>query len=70
VNKVTDVLSQRPCIFSKITLQMNLCENILNLQHNDEWNKEVKVFIRQNTMMVPKFEGFTVDNDRLLRFKS
>jgi hypothetical protein len=51
-------------------LQMNLHENILTLQHDDDWYKEVKDFIRQNTMMVPKFEGFTMDNDGLLRFKS
>jgi hypothetical protein len=38
--------------------------------HDDDWYKEVKDFIRQNTMMVPKFEGFNVDNDELLRFKS
>jgi hypothetical protein len=48
---------------------MNLHENILTLQCDDNWYKEVKDFIRQNTMMVPKFEGFTLDNDGLLRFK-
>jgi hypothetical protein len=48
---------------------MNLCENILTLQHDDDWCKEVKDFIRQNIIMVPKFEGFTVENDECLRFK-
>jgi hypothetical protein len=51
-------------------LQTNLRENIPTLQRDDEWYKEVKDFIGQNTMMVPKFEGFTVENDELLRFKS
>jgi hypothetical protein len=50
-------------------LQMNLREKILTLQHDDDWYKEVKDFIRQNKMMVPKFDGFTVDNDGLLIFK-
>jgi hypothetical protein len=63
-------LSQRPHIFLVMCLQMNLRENILTLQHNDDWYKEVKDFIGQNTMMVPKFEGFTMDNNILLRFKS
>jgi hypothetical protein len=69
VNRVADGLSQRPHIFSVMPLQTNLHKNILTLQHDDDWYKEVQDFIGQNTMMVPKFEGFTVDNDRLLRFK-
>jgi hypothetical protein len=69
MNRVVDALSQRPHIFSMIPLQTNLRGKILNLQCDDDWYKEVKDFIRQNTMMVPKFEGFTMDNDRLLRFE-
>jgi hypothetical protein len=69
MNIVADVLSRRPCIFSVIPLQTNLRENIPSLQCNNDWYKEVKDFIRKNKMMVPKFEGFTVDNDGLLRFK-
>jgi hypothetical protein len=53
-----------------IPLQTNLRENILTLQHDDDWYKEVKEFIRQNTMLVPKFEGFTVDNDGLMRYNN
>jgi hypothetical protein len=51
-------------------LHTNLREKNLSLQCNDDWYKEVKDFIGQKTMMVPKFEGFTMDNDGLLRFKS
>jgi hypothetical protein len=70
MNRVVDALSQRLHIFSVMPLQTNLHEKILTLQHDDEWYKEVKDFIGQNTIMVPKFEGFTMDNDGLLRFKS
>jgi hypothetical protein len=70
VNRVADALSWRPHIFSVMPLQTNLCEMILTLQHDDDWYKEVKDFLGQNTMMVPKFEGFNVENDRLLRFKN
>jgi hypothetical protein len=67
---VADALSQRPHIFLVLPLQMNLREKILTLQCDDDWYKEVKDFIEQNTMMVPIFEGFTFDDDGLLRFKN
>jgi hypothetical protein len=70
VSKVADVLSRRPHIFSLMPLQTNICENILTLQRDDDWYKEVKDFIGHNTMMVPIFEGFTLDDDGLLRFKN
>ena len=70
VNRVVDALSRRPRIFSMLPLQTNLRENILILQHDDDWYKEVDGFIGQNTMMVPRYEGFSFDRDGLLRFKS
>jgi hypothetical protein len=70
VNRVADALSQRPRIFLVLPLQKNLREKILTLQCNDDWYKEVEGFIGQNTMMVPRFEGFSFDSDGLLRFKS
>jgi hypothetical protein len=36
VNKVVDMLSLRPCIFSVIPLQTNLRENILTIQIDNE----------------------------------
>ena len=53
VNRVVDALSQRPHIFSLLPLQKNLPKNILTLQCDDDWYKEVEGFIEQNTMMVP-----------------
>jgi hypothetical protein len=70
VNRVTDQLSRRPHIFLVLPLHMNLCENILTLQCENDWYKEVEDFIRPNTMMVPRIEGFMFSNDRLLRFKN
>jgi hypothetical protein len=69
VNRVDDALSQRLCIFLVIPLQTNLCEKILTIQRDDDWDKEVKDFIGKNTMMVPRFAGFTLDNG-LLRFNN
>jgi hypothetical protein len=68
VNKVADALSQRPCIFSVIPLKTNLREKILTLQIDDDWYKDIKNNIGQDTMMVPKYEGYSLDNDGLLRF--
>jgi hypothetical protein len=70
MNKVEDALSQRPCIFSLIPLQMNLQENILTIQFDDDWYKEVKETIEQDTMMVPKFEGYILDKDELMRYNN
>jgi hypothetical protein len=70
MNLVADALSRRPHIFSVLPLQTNLCEKILTLQHDDDWYKEFKGFIKQNMMMVPRFEGFMFDNDGLLTFKN
>jgi hypothetical protein len=69
VNRVADALSRRPRIFSVLPLQTNLREKILTLQRDDDWYKEVEDFIGQNTMMVPRFEGFSFDDDGLLRFR-
>jgi hypothetical protein len=69
VNRVADALSRRPRIFSMLPLQTNLREKILTLQRDDDWYKGVEDFIGQNTMMVPRYEGFTVDSDGLLRLK-
>jgi hypothetical protein len=49
---------------------MNLHENILTLQCDDDWYKEVKDFTGQNKMMAPRFEGFMLDNNGILRFKN
>ena len=69
MKRVVDALIQRPSIFLVMPLKKNFHENIITFQYDDDWYEEVKNFIGQNTMMVPKFEGFIVDNDRLLRFK-
>jgi hypothetical protein len=70
MNRVADALSQRPHIFSVIPLKTNLRENILALQIDDDWYKEVKDNIGQDTMMVPRYEGYSFDNDRLLRYNN
>jgi hypothetical protein len=69
VNRVADALSRRPRIFSVLPLQTNIREKILTLQRDDDWYTEVKDFIEKNTMMVPRYEGYSLDSDGLLRFR-
>ena len=69
MNRVADALSRRPRIFSVLPPQTNLSEKILALQHDDDWYTEVKGFIGQNTMMVPRYEGYSLDSDCLMRFR-
>jgi hypothetical protein len=63
MNRVADALSWRPHIFSMMLLKMNLRENILALQIGDDWYKDIKNNIGQDTMMVPKYEGYSLEND-------
>ena len=46
---MADALSQRPHIFSVLSLQMNLRGKILNLQRDDDWYKEVEGFFLDKT---------------------
>jgi hypothetical protein len=61
-------LSQRPHIFSAIPIKTNLLENILSLQIDDKWYKEVKDSIGQDTMIIPRYEGYYLDSDRVLMY--
>jgi hypothetical protein len=69
MNRVVDALSRGPCIFSVLPLETILREKILTLQHDDDWYKEVEDFIGQNTMMVPRYEGYSFDSDGLMRIR-
>jgi hypothetical protein len=70
VNRVADLLSRRPSIFSVIPLKMNLRENILALHIDDDWYKEVTDHIEQNTMMLSRYEDYSFDSDRFLRYNN
>jgi hypothetical protein len=69
MNIMEDALSWRPHIFL-VMPQMNLHENIRTIQCDEHWYKEVKENIGQDTMLVPKFEGFTVDIGGLMRYNN
>jgi hypothetical protein len=68
MNQVEDALSQKPCIFSILHLKTNLREKILTLKINDDWYKEVKNNIGQDTMTIPKYKDYSLEKDGLLIF--
>jgi hypothetical protein len=70
INRVEYALSRRPHIFFVIPLKTNLREKILTIQFDEDWYKEVKKNIGQDTMLVPMFEGYTLDNNGLMRYNN
>jgi hypothetical protein len=49
---------------------MNLRENILSIHIDDDLYKKVKDNTEQDNMTVPKFEGYSLDNNGLLRYNN
>jgi hypothetical protein len=47
---------------------MNLQENILSLQIDDDWYKKAKDNIEQDSMMIPKYDGYSLDSDGIIRY--
>jgi hypothetical protein len=70
MNIVEDVLSWGPHIFLVISLQTNIRERILTIQFDDDWYRDVKEIIGQDTMMIPMFEIYTLGNDGLMRYNN
>jgi hypothetical protein len=53
-----------------IPLQANLRENILTIQFDQGCYKEVEEIIEQDAMTIPRFEGYTLENDRLMSYNN
>jgi len=68
LNRVADALSRRPRIFSVIPLKVDLRERILNAQRNDSWCLEVRDWVCGKQGWKPKLEGYSCDDDGLVRF--
>jgi hypothetical protein len=47
---------------------MSFLENILALQIDNDWYRAVKDTIGQDTMIVLIYEGYSLDNDVILRY--
>jgi hypothetical protein len=49
---------------------MNLRENILTIQCDDDWYKDIMENIGQDTMLVPKLEVYALNNDGLTMYNN
>jgi hypothetical protein len=68
-NVVIDALSRRPRVFSLIPLKVNLREHVLMQLQGDSWYLEVTLNLQSRRELDPKYEGYSLEADRLLRYR-
>jgi hypothetical protein len=68
-NVVADALSRRPRIFSLVTLKINLRERVLEQLQGDSWYLKVTSNLQSGRQLVPKYEGYSLETDKLLRYR-
>jgi hypothetical protein len=68
-NVVADALSRRPCIFSLVPLKVNLREHVLTQLQGDSWYLKVTSNLQSGRQLDPKYEGYSLEADRLLRYQ-
>jgi hypothetical protein len=68
-NVVTDALSRRPCIFSLVTLKVSLREQVLTQLLGDSWYLKVTSNLQNGRQLDPKYEGYNLETDGLLRYR-
>jgi hypothetical protein len=67
-NVVADALSRRPCVFSLVPLKVNLREHVLTKLQGDSWYLEVTSNLQSERQLDPKYEGYNLEVDELLRY--
>jgi len=67
LKKVANALNQRPRIFSVIPLKVDLRDRILRAQDEDRC-KEVRVSLSSQKSCKSKIEGYSCDDDGMVRF--
>jgi hypothetical protein len=68
-NVVADALSRRPGIFSLVTLKVNLREHVLTQLLGDNWYLKVTSNLQIGRQIDPKYEGYNLETDGLLRYR-
>jgi hypothetical protein len=68
-NVVADALSRRPRIFSLVTLKANLREHVLTQLQRDSWYLKVTSNLQSRRQLDPKYEGYSLETDRLIRYQ-
>jgi hypothetical protein len=68
-NVVVDALSRRPRVFSLVPLKVNLREHVLTQLHGDSWYLKVTSNLQSGRQLDPKYEGYSLEVDGLLRYR-
>jgi hypothetical protein len=68
-NVVVDALSRIPCVFSLVPLKVNLRERVLTQLHGDSWYLKVTSNLLRGRRLDLKYEGYSLEADRLLRYR-
>ena len=68
-NVVVDALSRRPRTFSLVDLKVNLMERVLETLFEDSWYLKVISALQSGKQIEPKFEGYVLELDGLLRLQ-
>jgi hypothetical protein len=68
-NVVMDALSRRPHIFSLVTLKVSLREQVLTQLLGDNWYLKVTSNLQKGRQLDPKYEGYNLEIDGLLRYR-
>ena len=67
-NVVADALSRRPRIFPLVPIRVNLRDQVLEHIVRDIWYLKVRLGFESNHSKEPKFEGYDLEEDEILRF--
>jgi len=66
---VADALSRRPSVFSLVPLKVNMRERVLGKLLGDSWYLKVTSTFQNGRHLDPKYEGYSVEADGLLRYQ-
>jgi hypothetical protein len=66
---VADALSRRPRVFSLVCLKVNLREHVLTQLQGDSWYLMVTSNLQSGRQLDPNYEGYSLQEDRLLRYQ-
>jgi hypothetical protein len=56
-------------MFSLVTLQVNLREHVLTQLQRDSWYLKVTPNLQSGRQLDPKYEGYSLETDKLLRYR-
>jgi hypothetical protein len=68
-NVVVDALSRRPRVFSLVPLKVNLGERVLGQLLGDNWYLKGTSTLKSGRQLDPKYEGYSLEEDGLLRYQ-